>query len=143
MENRYKYVNIFTYNMLETVNQRIKHLLYLLNIKQIDFAESLKIQRSTLNGIIKDRQKPSFKAIQAILNAYPNINALWLITGEGEPFNDVKEVKSGNSKNESGEKLNPAWTESRLIEFMDKRINELEREIKELDPETAKKLGIK
>ncbi len=117
--------------MLEPINQRIIDLMEVLNLTQSDMSRRLELNRSTLNGIIKGRQKPSFKVIQTILRTFP-IRAEWLIMGEGNVL-----------KSEDEEQLTLDEKDRMLMEFMDKRIKELEREIKELDPDAAKKLGIK
>lgn len=117
--------------MLEPINQRVVELLEVLNVTQSDMCRRIGLQRSTLNGIVKGRQKPSFKVVQAILRAYP-VRAEWLVMGEGNILKtDDEEQQTIDEKDRM------------LMEFMDKRIKELEREIKEMNPDYAKKLGIK
>lgn len=129
MKNNTINLNLFAHNMYNTINQRIEALLDLLRLRQIELANGLELQRSTLNGIIKGRQKPSFKVIEGILKKYP-VNPEWLILGEGEPLiNDQDKTKGFDTE--------------RLMNYMEKRISELERELLKVDPETAKKLGIK
>lgn len=68
-----------------TVNQRITKIYENLQISQYRFAKDTGISTATLNNIVLDSEgKPSFTTIQKILNSYENLNARWLITGEGE-----------------------------------------------------------
>jgi len=44
------------------------------------FAEELCVQRSSISHILSGRNKPSYDFIVRILEKYPAINPLWLLT---------------------------------------------------------------
>jgi len=61
-------------------------LLKLLDSEQLSssrFADVIGVQRSSVSHIISGRNKPSFDFIQKTLNAFPMLNADWLLLGKG------------------------------------------------------------
>lgn len=68
------------------MKDRILLLLKEKNLSATKFADIIDVQRSSISHILSGRNKPSFDFIEKILNAYPDINAQWLITGRGEMF---------------------------------------------------------
>lgn len=68
-------------------------------LTQAEFAEHINVQRSSVSHIISGRNKPGFQFINSILLAYPDLNARWLITGEGEPTVTNSEVNEENNNN--------------------------------------------
>jgi len=62
---------------------RIEHILQHYGVSSAQFADSIGVQRSSISHIISGRNKPSFDFIQKILLKYPEINAEWLLTGQG------------------------------------------------------------
>ena len=68
------------------MKDRILLLLKEKNLSATKFADIIDVQRSSISHILSGRNKPSFDFIEKILNAYPDINAQWLITGHGEMF---------------------------------------------------------
>ncbi len=66
-----------------SIHQRVR----LLSDKQgglVVFANLIEINHQTVSNVIKGKTKPSFKVVESILLRFPDINARWLITGEGE-----------------------------------------------------------
>ncbi|MFV0506712.1 MAG: helix-turn-helix domain-containing protein [Bacteroidales bacterium] len=62
-----------------------------------EFASSLDIQRSNVSHILTGRNKPSFSFIERLLSVYPDINARWLIMGEGDMHNIInQDIKREN-----------------------------------------------
>ena len=65
------------------VNRRIQELITHLRKKPSAFAESIDRTPQTLASILKDRNKPGYDLLEAILLAYPSVNANWLMRGKG------------------------------------------------------------
>ena len=105
-----------------SVNQRIKKFQSASCPKQRDFANAIDISEKTLSSIYNGKTKPSFKVIEAILKQFPNLNARWLLVGEGEMT-----IESDNSEN-TEESEN---TEG-VVENLQRRVAILEKEIKEI-----------
>lgn len=48
-----------------------------------DFALAVGVSQQTMSNYLKGRN-PSYEALEGIIRAYPDVNAEWLLTGEGE-----------------------------------------------------------
>ena len=71
---------------MSAISQRVLQLIDLLEVKRKPFADRIGITVQTISGWIHRDSDPNFETIQAILTAYPGINARWLILGEGKPL---------------------------------------------------------
>ena len=68
------------------MKDQIKEILQRKNLTSAQFADLIGVQRSSISHILSGRNKPGFDFIQKIILSYPDINAEWLITGEGTMF---------------------------------------------------------
>ena len=66
--------------MIERLNSLLKYL----KLTSSQFADEIRVQRSSISHVISGRNKPGFDFIQKILKRFPEISADWLITGDGE-----------------------------------------------------------
>jgi len=71
---------------MSSISQRVLQLIDILEVKRKPFADKIGITTQTISGWIHRQSGPNFETIQAILTAYPRINARWLITGDGKPL---------------------------------------------------------
>lgn len=67
---------------------RIQEILEKYNLTAAKLADKLDVPRSTISHIFAERNKPSLEFIQKVLTAFPEINARWLVKGEGKIFED-------------------------------------------------------
>lgn len=51
-----------------------------------ELAQMLDVQRSNISHILNGRNKPSATFIEKMLNVFPDLNARWLLTGQGPMF---------------------------------------------------------
>ncbi|MGM9787676.1 MAG: helix-turn-helix domain-containing protein [Candidatus Cryptobacteroides sp.] len=65
---------------------RLLQVLQAENISRSQFAEMLEISPATVTHLLNGRNKPSYEIIQAICKNFPNLNADWLITGNGKMY---------------------------------------------------------
>ncbi|TDB60063.1 helix-turn-helix domain-containing protein [Arundinibacter roseus] len=72
--------------MEKTVNHRINELISSLNKNHKTFAESIGKSPTVIYNTVNGRNKPSFDVLEAICEIYPQVNAGWLLKGEGEMF---------------------------------------------------------
>jgi transcriptional regulator with XRE-family HTH domain len=80
------------------MKKRIERILVKYQITSAQFADIVGVQRSSISHILSGRNKPSFDFIQKILVKYPEINAKWLITGEGDIDSDeIKPLLNSDS----------------------------------------------
>ncbi len=61
------------------------------------FAETIKVQQSTLSHILNDRNKPSLEVVMKIHQTYSYINLEWLLYGKGEMLASDEEPSSASS----------------------------------------------
>jgi transcriptional regulator with XRE-family HTH domain len=60
------------------------------------FADIIGIQRPRLSHILNERNKPGYDFILSVLNAFKDINAEWLITGNGEMLKEISALTSNS-----------------------------------------------
>jgi transcriptional regulator with XRE-family HTH domain len=105
----------------ETIGQRLKFLMESLNLKVRTFAGVLDVSETNIRNYLNRDSKPSSDVLERIVRHYPEVNTLWLITGEGEPFlpqlNDgvtqtgnFNQAGSGNIQKIKGNKGNVVGT---------------------------------
>ena len=71
------------------MKNRIKQLIEHENVSSAQFAIEIGIGASSLHHIVSGRNNPSLDVIQKILARFPEINAEWLINGNGNMHRDV------------------------------------------------------
>ncbi|MEE4285472.1 MAG: helix-turn-helix transcriptional regulator [Mariniphaga sp.] len=89
------------------MKERIQKFIDYKNITPGELADILEVQRSNISHILNGRNKPGASFIEKFLLAFPNVNARWLFTGEGnmvlgtneslKPVNTIGEVKDDNN----------------------------------------------
>lgn len=65
------------------MHARLKNWMGIKGLKSSALADSIGVNRATISHILSGRNKPSIDFLEKLLNAYPNINANWLISGIG------------------------------------------------------------
>ncbi len=65
------------------MKDRIQQIIDYKGISAGDLAELLDVQRSNISHILNGRNKPGAVFIEKLLQAFPDINARWLLTGDG------------------------------------------------------------
>ncbi len=79
------------------VNDRVMLIMQALNLSKTDFAKVININASGLSHIANKRNKPSIDLIISLLNAYPHINAEWVLTGKGSMYKDSVSINLKNT----------------------------------------------
>ncbi len=65
------------------MKDRIQQVIEYKEVSPGDLAEILDVQRSNISHILNGRNKPGAAFIEKLLQAFPDINARWLLTGDG------------------------------------------------------------
>ncbi len=65
------------------MEDRIKKFMEFKGISPSELADTIGVQRSNVTHVLKARNKPSFQFIEKLLQIYPELNAKWLLLGEG------------------------------------------------------------
>ncbi|WP_337951526.1 hypothetical protein [Prevotella sp.] len=119
--------------MLETINERIKHILdTLYKGNTTAMAKATNVKRTTLGSIVgADGNSPGFDVITKIAGiTSPRISMEWLIRGVGEMFIDEKDaikysVNTVNSHNENAN-INDTDTINRLLSMLETKDKQME-----------------
>ena len=70
------------------ISDRVRELRIAKNLTQQEFADRLKIKRSTISNYDIGRSEPSESVISLICRTF-SVSETWLRTGEGEMFSDT------------------------------------------------------
>ncbi|MDB9882908.1 hypothetical protein OAD66_07225 [Bacteroidia bacterium] len=70
------------------INKRVVLLIAKTTNSKTAFSQATGISTVILSHISSGRNKVSLTAVEQILKAFPNINAEWLILGQGQIFKD-------------------------------------------------------
>lgn len=70
------------------MKDRIHKVMDYVHLSQQDFAKRLGVAPATLSSIFTGRTNPTLNQVQAVIAAYPEISISWLLTGQGEMFNE-------------------------------------------------------
>lgn len=105
---------------------------------QSNFAEKTGIQRQTVSRIVNRDTGIRSDTIEAIAIAYPTLSLRWLILGE-EPMWRVEEenIPASGQQMQSDDEM-----KLKMIDLLETKVRVLQREVKKLDPDLAKELGL-
>lgn len=81
------------------MKERIKEFIDYKGISAGELATSLDVQRSNISHILNGRNKPGAALIEKLLLVFPDLNARWLLTGEGNMINSVVSANVGGTTN--------------------------------------------
>lgn len=85
------------------MKNRIQQYMDYKSITAGELAVLLDVQRSNISHILNGRNKPGAAFIEKFLLSFPDLNARWLLTGEGEM---IERTTSSVIKEEVVEKVN-------------------------------------
>lgn len=80
---------------ISTISERIRELIARSKLSNKQFADTIGVLQQTLFNYINGRE-PSYQVIAKILAFNPNINAEWLITGNGPMFKESRSIIGSN-----------------------------------------------
>lgn len=78
------------------IQDRVRIVIKANNLSSAEFADRLGIKRSNLSHVLSGRNKPGIDFLSKIIEAYPNVNAAWLITGSQQDGDFMGMVREEN-----------------------------------------------
>lgn len=81
------------------MKDRLRQIINYTGLKQTEFADKLKVQRSNISHFLSGRNKPRVDFLEKLKQAYPEINLEWFIMGTGEML--IKEEKPKEKKEDT------------------------------------------
>ncbi|MBN2777922.1 MAG: helix-turn-helix transcriptional regulator [Bacteroidales bacterium] len=103
------------------MKERIQEYMDIKSINAGELATILEVQRSNISHILNGRNKPSAALIEKMLHVFPDLNARWLLTGEGSMLDSTNLADIDSKKN---------VPENNNIPDIEKATNENREEIK-------------
>lgn len=83
----------------ESKNFRFKDFFEVINLSQEDFSLKTGLPQSNLSAILNNKRALGDKAINKyIVPFFPELNKIWLLTGEGEMLNKADDNENSNDK---------------------------------------------
>ena len=79
---------------MSTLSTRIKHLISLKELNISRFEKLIGVANNTIGTFIRRDATVSSDIIQKILRTFPDLNAEWLLTGQGEMLRSVEDQES-------------------------------------------------
>lgn len=68
------------------MKERLQQFLTEESLSPSKFADEIGVQRSSISHILSGRNNPGYEFMQKILKRFPNLNADWLILGQGKMY---------------------------------------------------------
>lgn len=118
--------------MQNTLNERLKEYLEVEKISAPNIYNKIGVSRTNWFGWISQNKAIPLNKVQAIIALLPNINARWLLTGEGEMLVGSETPRIGYKENDCLRKAEEPGgclvcaEKERLIEMQNKHIEYLE-----------------
>ena len=110
-----------------SIFKRFRDILSYYNLNPNSLGNRLGLSQSTIRNITTEKSKPGFEVMEALVKEFPEIDANWLISGEGPMLkrgvSDVDPVAYGNI------------TYRELLQEKDERIKELKELVRLLKGE--------
>ncbi len=72
---------------MDTIHERLTAVLKELSITPYQLAKDSGDKPTKLYNILNGKAKPSYDTLEGLVEKYPQINLNWLVTGEGQMFN--------------------------------------------------------
>ncbi len=118
---------------MDDFSTRLEQLLDHLNVKPVELAEKMGVQRTSFNHLLSGRNKPGFEFMVRLHACYPTVNLNWLVSGYGS-MTDIYDQKFSTiekyvSESESEGDLfsnifNSGKTETQTIPLIEKIIEQ-------------------
>lgn len=110
--------------MSNLINVRVKELLKILGIRQIDMAKKINISKELMSSMTNGRRKLTDRTIKDICRVY-NVSEDWLVNGTGEMFQPIDDELF----EVIGEKANDISDNMSIIIKMILRMDDNQREV--------------
>ncbi len=142
--------------MDNTVNQRIKDILKEYRIKQTAIVKHLNWEtnkRVTVSYWLRQKTNPAYvDFLNGVFEILPQINPIWILTGEGEKYKSSQDNNTKNQKNyssiqeasspySSGKSMGDKQY-NKVIEMLEQQIGEKDKQISERDKTISRLLSL-
>ncbi|BFP39542.1 hypothetical protein FGF1_03870 [Flavobacteriaceae bacterium GF1] len=103
---------------MDSISERLKLIMDDNNLVIRTLAIKIGVSDVMMGKYVNGKSMPGFEVLQSIINAFPNINSHWLLTGEGP------HLDSGNSRL----KVLNDYSPIEMVDSIEDRIDEFKKE---------------
>lgn len=112
------------------MNQRFKEITSALKSERkvysdADLARILGISRGEMSNVMSGKRPVSKRIVDSLSTNFPEINTVWLLTGDGEMIKDVSAISDGHSISIAGEEIKENNIRVNTDETIAKLLNEV------------------
>ena len=90
-----------------TDKERIEEIIKVKHLSNVEFCNQTVLSPSSLSHILSGRTKPTISTLRNIVEAFPDLNPMWVLLGQGEMYADVpssgRQDSDASSAAESGD----------------------------------------
>jgi len=76
------------------MKERIKQFMDYMKLSAAELADQIGVQRSNVSHVMTGRNNPSSSFLEKLLLTFPELDARWLIVGEGQMLRETKNEKT-------------------------------------------------
>lgn len=102
---------------METINERLDFIIRLKAGSRSRFAEILKVSPQYVNKISTPGGSVGLEPVLSVLRLYPDINARWLLLGDGDPF--LLDEKTAAIRRNIGSRIDLLLSVEKYLPVMD------------------------
>ncbi len=87
---------------MQSDKERIEQIIQSKKLNNIEFSNKTQLSPSTLSHILSERTKPSLTILRNIVEAFPDLNPMWVLLGQGEMYLADEKANSSDNQDETG-----------------------------------------
>lgn len=112
------------------IGQRIKLLLQSKKIRQQDLAIALEMSRQNVSSFVNGNSEPTIATLNYLLRTYTDLNARWLLTGDGNMFT---ENENQTNNKDLTDYIKTLEKDCEICKEKEKRIGAMDKQISTLE----------
>ena len=89
---------IFTHIYIMTDKERIEEIIKAKKLTNVEFCNQTAMSPSGLSHILSERTKPTLSILRNIVEAFPDLNPMWVFMEQGKMFKDESQVVQSGSQ---------------------------------------------
>lgn len=82
---------------MQSDKERIEQIIQSKKLTNIEFSNKTLLSPSTLSHILSERTKPTLTILRNIVEAFPDLNPMWVLLGQGDMYLTDEQTKASGS----------------------------------------------
>lgn len=84
---------------MQSDKERIELIIQSKKLNNVEFCNKTSMSPSTLSHILSERTKPTLVILRSIVEAFPDLNPMWVLLGEGEMYKSNTQMSEYGDEN--------------------------------------------